>query len=314
MGKASIGLIRSMYDIVQSIQPVTGRGVGYKLFNRQLIASMKRGDMQRVYRLLKLAREEGTIPWEWIVDETRYLEKSPTWDDPADYMSTIERGYRREFWNQQPLRCMVASEKGTVRGVLAPVLDKYGVGFQVMHGFTSATTAHDLAMDYDGRKLVIIYVGDYDPSGMHMSVVDLPGCIKEYGGNHVEVRRIAVTLDQAQERQLISFPAADKIKDPRYKWFTSYSYSQRDSRVGRRRSYTFGTQCWELDAMDPNDLRECVESEIKKLIEPVAWERCERVNKAEKESLGEFFKRWKEPGPGPDPEPDWFGNGPYYDD
>ena len=33
--------------------------------------------------------------------------------------------------------------------------------------------------------------------------------------------------------------------------------------------------------MDPNDLRDCVEQEIKELIEPVAWERCEVVNKAE---------------------------------
>ena len=31
--------------------------------------------------------------------------------------------------------------------------------------------------------------------------------------------------------------------------------------------------------MDPNDLRDCVEREIKKLIEPVAWQRCELVNR-----------------------------------
>ena len=36
--------------------------------------------------------------------------------------------------------CEVWSEKGTVRGVLAPTLDKYGVGFRPVHGFSSATT------------------------------------------------------------------------------------------------------------------------------------------------------------------------------
>ena len=36
--------------------------------------------MQRVYRLLKEAREQGDIPWEWIVDETRELERVSTWD------------------------------------------------------------------------------------------------------------------------------------------------------------------------------------------------------------------------------------------
>ena len=87
--------------------------------------------MQRVYRLLKEAREQGDIPWEWIVDETRALERTSTWDDPAEYARCVARSYRRDFWNQQPVRVEVWSEKGTVRGVLAPVLDHYAVGFRV---------------------------------------------------------------------------------------------------------------------------------------------------------------------------------------
>jgi len=70
--------------------------------------------------------------------------------------------------------------------------------------------------------------------------------------------------------------AADKAKDPRFKWFTA----------------NHGKRCWELDAMDPNDLRGCVEAEIKKLIEPVAWKRCEVVNAAEQASLRDILKAW----------------------
>lgn len=44
--------------------------------------------------------------------------------------------------------------------------------------------------------------------------------------------------------------------------------------------------------MDPNDLRDCVEQEIQKLIEPVAWRRCEVVNKAERESLSSILAKW----------------------
>ena len=65
----SIDLIEAMQEITEASQPITGRGVGYKLFNRNLTPSMGTNDMKVVYRLLKLAREEGTIPWEWIVDE-----------------------------------------------------------------------------------------------------------------------------------------------------------------------------------------------------------------------------------------------------
>jgi hypothetical protein len=50
-----------MRAIVEAAQPITGRGVGYKLFTRGLIASMARSEMQRVYRRLKDARERGII-------------------------------------------------------------------------------------------------------------------------------------------------------------------------------------------------------------------------------------------------------------
>ena len=67
----------------------------------------------------------------------RELEKVSTWDDPGEYMQTVMRCYRRDFWSQQPERVEVWSEKGTIRGVLQPVLDDYGVEFRVMHGFAA---------------------------------------------------------------------------------------------------------------------------------------------------------------------------------
>ena len=162
-----------------------------------------------------------------------------------------------------------------MRGVLAPVLDRFAVGFLPVHGFSSATKAYDLAQDDDGRPVILLYVGDYDPSGMFMSEEDLPNRITNYGGHHVTVRRIALTPEHLAG--LSSFPAKDKRKDPRYKWFV------------RR----YGTRCWELDAMDPNDLRDCVEREIRKWIEPIAWRRCEVVNAAEQESLETILKNWR---------------------
>ena len=235
---------------------------------------MSTNDMQRVYRLLKVAREQGDIPWEWIVDETRSIERVPTWNNPADYAEREAQTYRRDFWNQQPHRVQVWSEKGTVRGVLALVLDQYAVGFLPVHGFSSATAAHDIAEDDDGRDLIVLYVGDYDPSGMFMSEEDLPARFTRYDGDHVKLRRIALTVEQL--RGLPSFPAADKKKDPRFKWFVA----------------NYGKRCWELDAMDPNDLRDCVEEAIEELIDPVAWERCEIVNRAEQELLKTILENW----------------------
>ena len=196
MAQASLDLIDSMYAIAKAAHPITGRGVGYKLFIRDLIASMARSEMQRVYRLLKEARERGIIPWDWIVDETRAIERVSTWADPAEYARCVAQSYRRDFWDQQPHRVQVWSEKGTVRGVLAPVLDHYAVGFLPVHGFSSATAAHDIAEDDDGRELIVLYVGDFDPSGMFMSEEDLPARFAKYDGDHIKLRRIALTVEQ----------------------------------------------------------------------------------------------------------------------
>jgi hypothetical protein len=246
--QGSLDLIEAMYTAAEAAQPITGRGIGYKLFTLGLIPSMSK--MQKVYRLLRMAREEGTIPWEWIVDETRGVERVSTWADPEDYARCVAQSYRRDFWDQQPVRVEVWSEKGTIRGVLQPVLDQYAVGFNPVHGFDSATNTHNAAQGDDGRELVVLYVGDFDPSGMFMSEVDLPKRLSAYGGDHIRINRIA--LNRAQVTDLPSFPASDKSKDPRYRWFCS----------------NYGNRCWELDAMDPNDLRDCVEGAIFNLIEP----------------------------------------------
>ena len=274
MARRSLDLIEAMRNLAVAAQPITGRGIGYKLFTAGLIPSMARSEMARVYRLLKEARERDLISWDWIVDETRSIERVSTWANPAAYAREVARSYRRDFWDQQSVRCEVWSEKGTVRGVLAPVLDEYAVGFRVMHGFSSATSVYDVSQDDDGRELIALYVGDLDPSGMFMSEEDLPKRLANYDGDHVTLRRIALTREQVSE--LPSFPATDKRKDPRFKWFRA----------------NHGTRCWELDAMDPNDLRDVVEEAIRELIEPVAWARCETVNQAEQESLKTVLKNW----------------------
>jgi hypothetical protein len=208
------------------------------------------------------------------VDETRELERVAAWDDPAQFAWSVSRQYRRDFWAQQPVRVEVWSEKGTVRGVLQPVLNEYAVGFRVMHGYAGATTVYNVAQDYDGRDLIALYLGDHDPSGRYMSDADLPVRIEEYGGHHVYLQRIALRDDDLAV--LPSFDVGSKKKDPRYSWF-------------RER---FGPQCYELDAMDPGALRRRVQDEIACQIDWTTWNRCAVVNDAERESLQEVLSRW----------------------
>jgi hypothetical protein len=178
---------------------------------------------QKISRLLVAAREEGLIPWASIVDESRQMERASHWKDLTGYARTIERAYRRDFWAHQSRVVIVISEKATVAGVLRPVLDEYGVPFFAVHGFNSATKMHELAEEIatDERRTVILYVGDYDPSGVYMSELDLPGRLSEYGAGSNDdgdytLSRIALTIADVLSGNLPAFNADSKKKDPRY--------------------------------------------------------------------------------------------------
>jgi hypothetical protein len=225
--------------------------------------------------MLVIARENGTVPWEWIVDETRNEERVSSWNGIGDFGETVVRGYRKDFWRHQDSWLKVFSEKATIGCVVRPVLDEFAVNFKVLHGYGSATSLHDVAEESltDDRYLEILYIGDFDPSGMHMSEVDLPGRIDEYGGA-VTVTRIALTRNDCDS--LPSFDVETKSHDPRHAWFKS----------------THGARCWELDAMNPNDLRQRLRDEIMQRIDVDAWNHCQAVEDAERESLNRYVKAW----------------------
>lgn len=276
---ASMALIGAAYEIARDTQPITVRGIAYKLFTRGFIASMSKNETQKVSRLLTDAREQGIIPWEWIVDETRTTERVNTWSSTDAIIHAAVNGYRRNYWQDQPNWVEVMSEKGTVRGVLRPVLEHFGVPFRVMHGFGSATAVNDLAAETQraDKPLTVIYVGDWDPSGLYMSEVDLPGRIARYGG-HCQIIRVALSRqDVGEGTALPAFDVATKANDPRHKWFVD----------------RYGIRCWELDALDANALRERVQNHIAQLIDAPAWNRAIEVETEEVASMQAFHTSWK---------------------
>jgi hypothetical protein len=166
-GKAAVTLnaLAHMYEIAKETQPITGRGVGYRLLNRGVIKTM--GDMQAVYEQLVDAREEGLIPWHWIVDETRELERQTSYASKEAAYDALLYNYRHPLWLSQEYDCEIWSEKGTIRGLIQEILDEYRLGLRVFHGYTSATCIYEVATSLH-RPLVALYVGDHDPSGCEM--------------------------------------------------------------------------------------------------------------------------------------------------
>ncbi len=278
-GKAqkTLDLVDAMADILEQIQPATVRAVCYRLFVAGLIDDMSKNSTSKVSRHLVNAREEGAIPWAWVVDENRQAERAATWDNPDQVIQTAVLQYRKDYWRDQPHWVEVWSEKGTVRGTLAPVLNKYGITLRVMHGYSSATVLHDVAMETQGdeKPLTILYVGDLDPSGLAMSSIDIPERLARYGGD-ADIRRVALTHADVYVHDLPSFAAETKVKDPRHRWYVE----------------RYGQQCWELDAMPPPILREIVEGAILGFIDPDAWEHSATIEAAETQSMANFLIAW----------------------
>src|SRR5436309_1052782 len=97
-------LIDEMIEIARTEQPCSVRAIAYRLFNKKLITSMsnKDGQVAKVSRLSVIAREEGLLPWEWIVDDTRKPQIPSAWDDPTDFLRLKAWLYTKNKWNVQP--------------------------------------------------------------------------------------------------------------------------------------------------------------------------------------------------------------------
>lgn len=276
---ASLALIDAAYRILKEIQPASVRAVCYRLFVEGRIPSMSKANTAKVSTQLVWAREQSVIPWEWVVDETREAERIATWSSPEQIITAAMKGYRADYWAAQPEWVEVWSEKGTVRSTLAPVLKEYGVTCRVMHGFGSATSLHDIAEETasSDKWLTVLYVGDWDPSGMQMSEVDLPRRLERYDGC-ATIKRVALTfMDVLPGTKLPSFEVESKAKDPRYKWFVE----------------NYGHRCWELDALSPVILRQRVDDAILELLDVDAWNRSIEVEAAERESMSTVLTAWQ---------------------
>lgn len=273
----SMELIRAARDVLEEIEPASVRGVCYKLFTLGFIPSMEKSHVKRVGEQIKWAREDGIIPWEWVVDETREVEAVSTWRNPEQILDVAAETYKRDLWSDQPIRLEVWSEKGTVRGVIQPVLREFRIPFRVHHGFSSATAIHDAAQESlsDSRPFVALYLGDWDPSGMGMSVLDLPERIERYGGR-IQLDRIAITEEDTISG-LPSFHVDTKKTDSRYKWFRN----------------RYGNKCYELDALDPRILRARVRENILAYMDAEIWNRGMKFEQVERHSMGRFLSAWK---------------------
>lgn len=94
---------------------MTIRQIFYRLVSMRLIKDTK-ADYQRVIRLMTIARNDGQIPFDWIVDRSRPVYAPPVFSNPSAYAEVVKHSYRRDYWSSQPFHPELWCEKDTISG------------------------------------------------------------------------------------------------------------------------------------------------------------------------------------------------------
>jgi hypothetical protein len=168
---SKIGKLRQLvHDLLREHErdgaiPTSARFLYYELVQRKHLSREKTGARrpdQDLHDALTDLREDGIVPWDWIVDETRSLE------DYTGY-STVKDGVlaRLPYVDLDPWRGrapMIVTESRSLAGVLRPIASEYRCRIASTNGQCGGFLRTDIAPRLKPGDHVL-YFGDLDLSG-----------------------------------------------------------------------------------------------------------------------------------------------------
>ena len=176
----------------QEMYPVGVRQIAYAMSSQGLIEK-KESTFAKCGKIVGEMREAGDLPWEYIQDNSRrYIPKqlvSPK-NTPNSLMNTVSDTLRRniryaipphlyyledtlerELWYNQKNYVEVWVEKKGLLGVIDTITRRWDIPLVAAAGQCSKTILYEAAQHYDkiaveeGKQIIILYFGDYDPAG-----------------------------------------------------------------------------------------------------------------------------------------------------
>jgi AcrR family transcriptional regulator len=233
--KVKVAAIRkAIVDILSDDHPQTVRQVFYALTVRGVIAKAEIEYKRTVIRLLVEMREAGTIPFDWLADNTRWQRKPTTFTGIEACLNSTSKFYRRDLWAAMPVYVEVWCEKDALAGVLMEETEVFDVPLMVAKGYASLSFLHSAAMAIKGKgKPAFIYhFGDLDPSGVD-AARDIEAKLRRYAPEaEIHFERPAVTRAQVDEWNLPTRPT--KTTDTRAKKFNNATSVELDAIPARK--------------------------------------------------------------------------------
>lgn len=194
--------IGSVLDTYRDSLPLTGRQVFYRLV---ALGTVEKTDhaYKRVLDVLNRARRGGLIEMAAIRDDGTSVAGADRFESADHFLQTCRQwadDFELDLLQAQPHRVEVICESAGMVPQLARVARPYGVAVRSSGGFDSTTIKHQLGRFYGeiGRPVVVLHVGDHDPSGehIHQNLAEDVGAFVAYYGGELRLRRIAVTPEQ----------------------------------------------------------------------------------------------------------------------
>ena len=224
---------------------LTLRQLYYQLVARDIIPN-KVTEYSKLSNILKDGRLAGLVDWSMIEDRIR-IPKRPYWvTGIKDALNDTISQYRLNRMRGQRQNIEIWVEKDAVSNILYRISKKYHINLMVNRGYSSISAMYKASKRFvDGD--IILYFGDYDPSGLDM-IRDIKERL-ELLEVSVDIRPIGLTYEQIQELNPPPNPA--KITDPRAKWYIE----------------KFGQSSWELDALPPSYLEKVCEKAVLDIID-----------------------------------------------
>ena len=245
-GRRSWGpIVERARAIVESYDtPVTLRQLFYRLVAAQVLRNTQ-ADYTHLSHRTAEARRSGDFPD--LIDNTRKIRRPAFWDGPRDALQALVTQYRRDRTEGQENVVYLGVEKAGMVAQLDLWFSDRGLPILPLGGYSSQTFTADVAKDIkrQGRPAVLIYAGDFDPSGE-----DIPRDFAERVRCFDVVERIALTPEQVDEYEL---PVAmGKETDSRAR-----SFAARHGRLVQV----------ELDALAPDVLRHLYEDALARFLD-----------------------------------------------
>lgn len=248
--------------------PITLRGLFYRVVSTGFLDSTSKVHYDRVGRLVTRLRRKKTISYEWIVDSLRTTDKPSSWSGLQDFADTVREAYRKSFWDSIAHYVHVFTEKDAIAGVIQPVTREYDVRLSPVRGYCSESFAWGIADQWRRieKPIFAAYLGDYDPSGFDIER-DLVSKLRSMSGKNFEWVRLGVNQDDFEMHDLVKLKP--KKTDSRFRKFQAIH----------------GDHCAEIDAISPGVLRDRVRDFIEAHIPQGEWERLKQVEALERETF-----------------------------